>query len=103
MLSMNLNTLSSAVSKKEKQMSKKTHDLCVKVGSYEKDGKQKNRYLNIGAMFEGDKSPYILLNKTFNPAGIVDDKASVMVSMFSKDKPENGQETINAEDIAWQD
>lgn len=28
----------------------KTHDLAVKIGSYEKDGTQKNRYLNIGAM-----------------------------------------------------
>lgn len=61
---------------------KKTHDLAVKVGEYEKDGQKKNRYQNVGAIMEGDKGPFILLEKTFNPAGIQDGKNSVLISMF---------------------
>lgn len=60
----------------------KTHDLCVKVGTYQKDGKEKNRYLNVGAIIDSGNGPFIILNKTFNPAGIADDKDSVILSMF---------------------
>ena len=35
---------------------------------------------------EGEKGPFILLNKTFNPAGIQDGKESVIISMFSEAK-----------------
>lgn len=67
----------------------KTHNLAVKVGEYQKDGQTKNRYQTIGAVLEGQHGPYILLEKTFNPAGIQDGKTSVMVSMFSvEDKKE---------------
>ena len=41
---------------------------------------------------EGEKGPFILLNKTFNPAGIQDGKESVIISMFeekSKDEPDD--------------
>lgn len=66
----------------------KTHDLVVKVGTYMKDGKEKNRYVNVGVVLEGQYGPYILLNRHFNPAGVPCDpnKDSVIVSMFS-DKP----------------
>lgn len=79
----------------------KTYDLAVKVGSYEVDGKTKNRYLNIGAVFSGDKGNYILLNKTFNPAGVQDERGgqSIIVSMFepksnnsSEEKPASATE-----------
>lgn len=80
----------------------KTHDLAVKIGSYEKDGKTKNRYLNIGAIFAGEKGQYMLLNKTFNPAGIVDERNgnSIIVSMFEV-KPNEEKPITNPEDITW--
>ncbi|WP_413581114.1 hypothetical protein [Bdellovibrio sp. HCB288] len=63
----------------------KTHDLAVKVGEYQKGNETKGRYLNIGAVMEGQNGPYLLINKTFNPAGIQDGKESILVSMFPVD------------------
>lgn len=50
----------------------KLGDLAVKTGSYaNRDGEQKNRYENIGALMQGDDGRYyILMKRTFNPAGV---------------------------------
>ena len=67
-------------------MTKKTHDLAVKVGEYEKDGQTKNRYQNIGMILEKDDSGrFMLLNRHFNPAGVPFKEGSetIMVYMFS--------------------
>lgn len=63
---------------------KKIKDLAVVVGKYQKDGQEKNRYLNVGAVFEKDGNKFILLSRTFNPAGVPGnaDKDSVLISMF---------------------
>lgn len=83
--------------------SNKKYDLCVKIGSYEKDGKTKNSYLNIGAIFEGDNGQFMLLNKHFNPAGIPDEKGgrSIIVSMFAPKGTEETKPVV--EDISWQE
>jgi hypothetical protein len=63
----------------------KKYDLSVKTGEYtDRDGQTKGRYLNIGVMMETDKGPYILLNRTFNPAGVPGnaDRDNIMVSLF---------------------
>jgi len=62
----------------------KKYDLAVKVGTYEKDGETKNRYQNVGVVMEGERGPYILLERWFNPAGVPnpDDRSNVIVSMF---------------------
>jgi hypothetical protein len=50
---------------------KRTHDIAVKVGSYEKDGKTKNRYENVGYVLTSeDGGKMYFLNRTFNPAGV---------------------------------
>lgn len=67
----------------------KTHNLAVKVGEYQKDGQTKNRYQNVGVIIEGQHGPYILLEKTFNPAGIQDGKGSVLISMFPVEKEDD--------------
>ena len=66
---------------------KKTHDIAVKVGSYQKDGATKNRYENVGYVLTGeDGSRMHFINRTFNPAGVPheDGKAesAVLVSVF---------------------
>jgi hypothetical protein len=64
----------------------KKYDLAVKTGEYtNKDGQKKNKYKNVGAILESENGPYILLDKTFNPAGIQDGKNSVLISMFAVD------------------
>jgi hypothetical protein len=63
----------------------KTHDLAVKTGEYQKDGKAKARYLNVGmVMRKDDGGEIILLNRTFNPAGVPveDGKDSIVISKF---------------------
>lgn len=62
----------------------KKYDLAVKVGTYMKDGVAKPRYKTIGVLMTGnDGGEYILLEKTFNPAGVASDRESIMVSLFA--------------------
>lgn len=75
-------------------MSKIVADLCVKVGSYEKNGETKNRYENIGAKWENNEGGHFYtLKRTFNPAGVPnpDNKDSIILSIF--DKKEQGTAT----------
>jgi hypothetical protein len=63
----------------------KKYDMAVKTGSYEKNGETKNKWQNIGVVIEGQYGPYILLNRSFNPAGIPCDPNSdvITVSLFT--------------------
>ena len=47
----------------------KVGDLAIKVGEYEKDGETKGRYVNAGALMEGDNGLFLLLDPTVNLAG----------------------------------
>lgn len=75
-------------------MTKKIKDICVKEGSYEKDGKTKNRYLNVGHVLKmADGGEIYLLKKSFNPGGInqTDGRDTIILSIFDvKDGTTNG-------------
>lgn len=61
----------------------KTHTLSIKTGEYEHEGKTKNKYLYVGVVMKNvDGSSFLLLDKTFNPAGIVDDRENVLITMI---------------------
>lgn len=61
----------------------KIYDVVVKTGTYtDGQGQQKNRYENIGVVLQGNDGPYMLLKKTFNPAGVPSDRDTIMVSLF---------------------
>jgi hypothetical protein len=66
----------------------KTHDLVVKTGEYEQNGETKARWQNVGAVIKTEKGSVILLERWFNPAGIVDDKGgeNVLVRMMPADR-----------------
>lgn len=67
-------------------MSKRTHDLAVKTGTYQKGGETKNRYENIGSVFQDDNGgEFMTLKRTFNPAGVPnpDGKDSIIISKFA--------------------
>jgi len=84
---------------------KRVKDLAVKVGSYTKDGKEKGRYLNIGTLMQDDKGgQFILLDRTFNPAGVVDasGKSSVLVSLFDP-QSQSKAESAQRDDVAGSD
>ena len=70
---------------------KKKYALAVKTGSYtDSSGKEKGRYQNVGCVLEKDDGgKFILLERTFNPAGVAnpDGKSTVIISMF---EPKNG-------------
>lgn len=71
----------------------KKYDLVVKTGEYtDSSGEVKGRYMNIGVVMENDKGLYMLLNRTFNPAGVPGnaDKDNIIVSMFEP-KDDGGQ------------
>jgi hypothetical protein len=65
-------------------MTRKVKDLAVCVNKYEKDGQTKGKYINIGVVMQDDSGKeFILLDKTFNPAGVdTGEYDQVMVTIF---------------------
>jgi len=72
-------------------MANKTHNLAVKVGEYQKDGQTKNRYINVGSVMSGENGQFILMDRTFNPAGVPnpENKDSVLISVFDVNQNNN--------------
>jgi hypothetical protein len=63
----------------------KKYDLVVKVGEYtDGQGQTKGRFKNVGVVMDGKNGPYILLDRTFNPAGVGgnDGRESIIISMY---------------------
>jgi hypothetical protein len=68
-------------------MSEYPKDLAVKTGTYtDRNGATKNRYENIGKLMQGKDGLYVLLKKTFNPAGVETEpgRDMIVVSVFEK-------------------
>lgn len=66
-------------------MAHKLYDLAVKTGEYQnQQGETKGRYENVGSVMQGDNGQFVILKRTFNPAGVPnpDDKDSVLISCF---------------------
>lgn len=68
--------------------------IVAKVGTYEKNGETKNRYVNLGVIRENQNGEYVLLDSGVNLAGILIKQlqmapektgGSVMCSVFSDD------------------
>lgn len=55
-------------------MATKLYDLKVKTGEYtNQQGEKKGRYITVGRIMAGnDGKEYIMLDRTFNPAGVPD-------------------------------
>lgn len=80
-------------------MSKIIADICVRVGTYEKNGETKNRYENVGSKWENNEGgTFMTLKRTFNPAGVPnpDNKNSIILNVF--DKKEKEQSTTQEEE-----
>ena len=76
-------------------MSTKLYDLAVKTGEYTSNGETKGRYENVGSMMQGDNGQFLILKRTFNPAGVAnpDNKDSIIISCFEpKDRQQAPQQ-----------
>ena len=77
-------------------MATKAYDLAVKTGEYtDRNGQTKGRWLNVGSVMKTDDGgQFIMLNKTFNPAGVPDLQNrggdSVLLSMFEPKQYDGG-------------
>ncbi len=74
---------------------RRVKDVAAISGTYQDNqGQTKNRYVNVGVVMKGDDgNSFILLNRTFNPAGITpknpnDDK--ILLSLFDP-RDDNGR------------
>lgn len=70
----------------------KKYDICAVKGTYtNKEGKTRNEYLNVGVVMEKEGREFILLERTFNPAGLPnpDNRSNVLLSLF--EPKEKGQ------------
>jgi hypothetical protein len=66
-------------------MATKLYDVAVKTGSYtDKNGEEKGRYENVGSVWKGDNGEYMVMKRTFNPAGVPfkDGSDSIFLSLF---------------------
>lgn len=74
-------------------MPTKIRDLAVKTGEYrDRDGNTKGRYENVGVMMRGDDGgEFLLIKRTFNPAGVPnpDNRDTVSVSCFKAERRDN--------------
>lgn len=73
-------------------MATKTKDLVVKTGTYvDRYGEEKARWRNVGALMVSDEGhEFLLLDRSFNPAGIVgsDERESILVNLFDPSQGE---------------
>lgn len=90
-------------------MAQKVYDLAVKTGTYQdREGNTKGRWLNVGAVMQGDDgSQFAMIQRTFNPAGVPDLSGkggeSVLVSMFEpKQRDGGGQQQAPAQQTQTQ-
>ena len=79
---------------------KKIRELVVKTGSYrDRDGNEKPRWKNVGSLMESeDGGKFILLDTTFNPAGVPnpDNRDNVLISIFELKDQDGGQRQQSA-------
>ncbi|WP_319557939.1 hypothetical protein [Thiomicrorhabdus sp.] len=74
-------------------MAKKIKDLAAKTGSFrDSQGIEKGKYTNCGVLMQGDDGNlFILLERTFNPAGVPENgKETILISCF--DPKDNSQQ-----------
>lgn len=74
----------------------KKYDLAVKIGT-NKQGKA--IWKNVGSVLTGQHGEYILLDKTFNPAGVPGNESSVLISYFEP----KGQSKSPAQELGLDD
>lgn len=85
---------------------RKIRDVVVKVGEYtdHNTGETKGRFENVGALMRNDEddSFFIMLRRTFNPAGVPnqDERGSVLLSCYIPQDQREKQDDRSGGDYA---
>ncbi|HEX5676760.1 MAG TPA: hypothetical protein VFX91_02205 [Alcanivorax sp.] len=77
-------------------MATKKYDICVKVGEYQVQGQMKPEWRRVGVVMQGDDGrEFALLNRDFNPAGVInpDNRSTVLLNYF---EPRNDNQASGA-------
>lgn len=90
---------------------KKIKNLSVAIGKYtDHSGNEKTNWLNIGAIFQKDDGgKFMLMNRTFNPAGVPnpENRETFIVGMFDVKKDDQpsgenkGHDIENIDDVPF--
>lgn len=88
-----------------------TKRIMAKVGEYEKDGKTKGNYVEIGVILSNENGEYALIDPTVNLAGVLMKQRvlaqkqqkkvtgdSVMCSIFDNSQPQSGNDVPGFDD-----
>ena len=66
-----------------KMATKKIYDAVVVTGEYQdRNGQTKKRYENVGSVMENDNGMFLMLKKTFNPAGVASSGDSILIGFY---------------------
>jgi len=86
-------------------MAKKKFDCVVAVGEYQDaQGETKTRWQNVGAVLQTDNGHMMLLDRTFNPAGMVnpEGRTNVIINLFEPQERQQGQQPQQGSGYAQQ-
>lgn len=73
-------------------MTRKIKDIVATVGTYEQNGQTKKRFQTVGSLMESnDGGQFIMLNRSFNPAGVAFKEGSESILLSLYDPKPNGQ------------
>lgn len=80
-------------------MAKMTHNICVAVGKYQKDGDDKTNWETVGHRWvKDDGGVFFTMKKTFNPAGVPTekDKKDIFLNIFEIKEDNKKQKSSEA-------
>ena len=75
-------------------MPRKIYDVAIPLGQYtDRQGQERTRWQNVGAVLENERGPYLLLDRWFNPAGLPnpENRTSVILSLFDPRSRDDGE------------
>lgn len=89
-------------------MSKRKYDVVARVGKYTaEDGTEKTRFQRVGAVLEGDRGPYLLIERWFNPVGASEDGKPCFLGLYPPgerdQQPEGGGGGMPTTDVTESD
>lgn len=78
-------------------MTRKLYDIAAKTGEYTRNGETKARWQTVGAVMENEAGQFLLMDRTFNLAGMpMDERGSdrVMLKCFEPRDEQRQQRTV---------